>query len=35
MDKKKLLQDALNHKEGKVPLDIGSTSITGVHVSVI
>jgi len=32
---KEKVQNAVNHKEGKIPLDFGSTCVTGIHVSVI
>ncbi|MEW6235543.1 MAG: uroporphyrinogen decarboxylase family protein [Candidatus Omnitrophota bacterium] len=33
MTSKERLQNALNHKSGKVPIDFGSTAVTGIHVS--
>ncbi len=35
MTGKEKLKLALNHKEGKVPVDFGSTSVTGVHCSIV
>jgi len=35
MTGKEKVQNAINHKEGKIPLDFGSTCVTGIHVSVI
>jgi len=35
MTSKEKVQNAVNHKEGKIPLDFGSTCVTGIHVSVI
>lgn len=35
MNSKEKLANALNHKSGPVPLDIGATSITGIHVSLV
>ncbi len=35
MNKKERVTAALNHKPGPVPFDIGSTSITGIHISVV
>jgi len=33
MTSKEKLQNALNHKAGKVPIDFGGTAVTGIHVS--
>lgn len=35
MNSKEKLQQALQHKQGEVPLDFGSTSVTGIHCSII
>jgi len=35
MTGKEKVQNAVNHKEGKIPLDFGATCVTGMHVSVI
>lgn len=35
MNGKEKLQNALNHQEGPVPLDMGGTSVTGLHCSVV
>jgi len=35
MTSKEKVQNAVNHKEGKIPLDFGATCVTGIHVSVI
>lgn len=35
MDSKTKIQNALNFCEGEIPIDIGSTSVTGIHVSVV
>ena len=35
MTSKEKVQNAVNHKEGKIPLDFGSTCVSGIHVSVI
>lgn len=32
MESRKRVIDALNHKEGKMPVDIGATPVTGIHV---
>jgi hypothetical protein len=32
---RQLLRDALNHHEGKVPIDFGSTAVTGMHVKAV
>jgi len=32
---KEKLRRALNHEEGPIPLDLGSTAVTGIHVSVL
>ncbi len=32
MNSKQVLQNALNHKSGKIPIDFGSTAVTGIHV---
>lgn len=32
---KENLRKALNHEEGPIPLDLGSTAVTGIHVSVL
>lgn len=29
------LQNALNYKDGPVPMDFGGTAVTGIHVSVV
>ncbi len=34
MDFRKIALDSLNHKDGKVPMDFGASSITGVHCSI-
>ncbi|MDA3955913.1 uroporphyrinogen decarboxylase family protein [Oceanispirochaeta sp.] len=35
MTGKEKLQNALNHKDGPVPVDFGATSVTGMHCSVV
>ncbi len=35
MNGRELLQNALDHKEGKVPIDFGSTPVTGMHCTVV
>ena len=35
MTGKEILQNALNHKDGPVPVDFGATSVTGMHCSVV
>ena len=35
MNHKTKLKDALNHKPGNVPFDLGATSVTGAHVSCV
>lgn len=35
MNHRKKLKNALNHRNGKVPLDLGGTAVTGMHVSVV
>ena len=35
MTKSEKLELALNHRSGPVPIDLGGTSTTGVHVSVV
>ena len=35
MTSREKVKNAVNHVEGKVPLDFGSTCVTGIHVSVI
>ena len=35
MTRREKVQRAVNHKEGAIPLDFGSTCVTGIHVSVI
>lgn len=35
MSGRKLLEQALNHTEGKVPIDFGSLPVTGIHCSVV
>lgn len=35
MNGKEKLQQALNHTQGPVPLDFGSTTVTGIHCSII
>ncbi|MFP4536020.1 MAG: methyltransferase, partial [Spirochaetaceae bacterium] len=35
MSGRELLQNALDHKEGKVPIDFGSTPVTGIHCTVV
>jgi hypothetical protein len=32
---KRLVRDALAHRAGRVPVDFGSTSVTGIHISVV
>ena len=32
---KERLKKALNHEQGRIPLDLGSTAVTGIHVSVL
>ena len=35
MTKREKLERALNHQAGPVPFDIGGTSVTGIHVSMV
>ncbi|MFP4409471.1 MAG: methyltransferase, partial [Spirochaetaceae bacterium] len=35
MNGRELLQQALSHKEGRVPIDFGSLPVTGIHCSVV
>lgn len=35
MTSKEKVQNAVNHKPGKIPLDFGGTCVTGIHVSVL
>ena len=35
MNSRELLQNSLQHRSGRVPLDIGSTAVTGMHVSCV
>lgn len=35
MNSREKFQNALNHKEGKVPVDFSGTSVTGIHVSCV
>ena len=35
MTGKEILQNALNHKDGPVPVDFGATTVTGIHCSVV
>jgi hypothetical protein len=35
MNSREKLQNALNHRNGMVPMDFGGTAVTGVHVSVV
>ena len=35
MTPREKLQNALNHEAGPVPVDFGSTAVTGIHVTVV
>jgi hypothetical protein len=35
MNSREKLQKALNHQSGIVPIDFGSTAVTGIHISVV
>lgn len=35
MNGKEKLEQALNHRQGPVPIDFGSTSVTGIHCSIV
>lgn len=35
MDSREKISRALAHRSGPVPLDIGATSVTGVHISIV
>lgn len=35
MNQKQILNDALNHKSGRVPFDLGATTVSGAHVSCV
>ena len=35
MTKREILDNALNHQPGQIPLDIGSTAVTGMHVTCV
>ena len=34
-NKREILKDSLNHKTGKIPFDLGSTAVTGMHVKCV
>jgi uroporphyrinogen-III decarboxylase len=35
MTGKQKIKDSLNHKSGKIPVDFGSTAVSGIHISII